>query len=87
MSEMIDQGAISIKRSEYWIEVEMNAEVLFDSGSSDLYPSVVPILNDLGKTLANFPNHGTSKDIPIRFLSTLKHSHRTGNFPVVARRQ
>jgi chemotaxis protein MotB len=69
MSDMIDQGAISIKRSEYWIEVEMNAEVLFDSGSSDLYPSVVPILTDLGKTLVNFPNHvnveGHTDTIPI----------------------
>ena len=42
-------GAISIQRSEYWIEVEMNAEVLFDSGSSDLYPSVVPILMISGR--------------------------------------
>jgi len=69
MSDMIDQGAISIKRSEYWIEVEMNAEVLFDSGSSDLYPSVVPILTDLGKTLVGFPNHvnveGHTDTIPI----------------------
>ena len=69
MRDMIDKGAISIKRSEYWIEVEMNAEVLFDSGSSDLYPSVVPILNDLGKTLVNFPNHvnveGHTDTIPI----------------------
>jgi len=69
MSDMIEQGAISIKRSEYWIEVEMNAEVLFDSGSSDLYPSVVPILTDLGKTLVGFPNHvnveGHTDTIPI----------------------
>jgi len=47
----------------------MNAEVLFDSGSSDLYPSVVPILTDLGKTLVGFPNHvnveGHTDTIPI----------------------
>ena len=69
MDEMIQKGAITIQRSEYWIEVEMNSEVLFDSGSSDLYPEVVPILTNLGKTLVEFPNHvnieGHTDTVPI----------------------
>jgi chemotaxis protein MotB len=69
MDEMIQKGAITIQRSEYWIEVEMNSEVLFDSGSSELYPAVVPILTNLGKTLVEFPNHvnieGHTDTVPI----------------------
>lgn len=57
MSEMIDQGAITVQRSEYWIEIEMNSSVLFESGSSILYPRVVPILTQLGRVMIDFPNH------------------------------
>ena len=57
MSEMIAQGAITVQRSEYWIEIEMNSSVLFESGSSILYPRVVPILTQLGRVMIDFPNH------------------------------
>ena len=69
MSEMIDQGAITVQRSEYWIEIEMNSSVLFESGSSILYPRVVPILTQLGRVMIDFPNHvhveGYTDTVPI----------------------
>ncbi|MDG1113369.1 MAG: flagellar motor protein MotD [Pseudomonadales bacterium] len=69
MSEMIEQGAITVQRSEYWIEIEMNSSVLFESGSSILYPRVVPILTQLGRVMIDFPNHvhveGYTDTVPI----------------------
>jgi chemotaxis protein MotB len=69
MEEMISQGAITIQRSEYWIEIEMNSSVLFDSGSSTLFPRVVPILTQLGRVMMDFPNHvhveGYTDTVPI----------------------
>lgn len=69
MAEMIDQGAITVQRSEYWIEIEMNYSVLFESGSSILYPRVVPILTQLGRVMIDFPNHvhveGYTDTVPI----------------------
>ena len=67
MQEMIEQGAITVQRSEYWIE--MNSSVLFDSGSSTLYPRVVPILTELGRVMMDFSNHvhveGYTNTVPI----------------------
>jgi chemotaxis protein MotB len=69
MAEMIDQGAITVQRSEYWIEIEMNSSILFESGSSILYPRVVPILTQLGRVMIDFPNHvhveGYTDTVPI----------------------
>ena len=69
MAEMIEQGAITVQRSEFWIEIEMNSSVLFDSGSSILYPRVVPILTQLGRVMIDFPNHihveGYTDTVPI----------------------
>ena len=69
MAEMIEQGAITVQRSEYWIEIEMNSSVLFDSGSAILYPRVVPILTQLGRVMMDFPNHvhveGYTDTVPI----------------------
>ena len=69
MREMIEQGAITVQRSEYWIEIEMNSSVLFDSGSSTLYPRVVPILTELGRVMMDFSNHvhgeGYTDTVPI----------------------
>ncbi len=69
MQEMIEQGAITVQRSEYWIEIEMNSSVLFDSGSSTLYPRVVPILTELGRVMMDFSNHvhveGYTDTVPI----------------------
>ncbi|MDA8627593.1 flagellar motor protein MotD [bacterium] len=69
MSEMIDQGAITVQRSEYWIEIEMNSAVLFESGSSTLFPRVVSILTQLGRVMMDFPNHvhveGYTDTVPI----------------------
>lgn len=70
MQDMIDEGVIAVNRSEYWIEITMNAEVLFDSGSATLYPRMVPVLTKLGKSLRDFPNNvhieGHTDTVPIR---------------------
>jgi len=69
MQDMIDEGVIAVNRSEYWIEITMNAEVLFDSGSATLYPRMVPVLTKLGKSLRDFPNNvhieGHTDTVPI----------------------
>ena len=47
---------MTIRRSDFWIEVEMKTDILFPSGSARLADSAMNILEQLGGVLAPFPN-------------------------------
>jgi chemotaxis protein MotB len=56
MQPLIDRNLISIKRNKRWIEVEINTDVLFASGSAIMQPQSMPALEALSRILAAFPN-------------------------------
>ena len=47
---------VTVRRSDFWIEVEMRTDILFPSGSARLADHAVDIIERLGGVLAPFPN-------------------------------
>jgi len=56
MQPLIDRDLISVKRNKRWIEVEINTDILFASGSARMQPQSIPILEAISRILAAFPN-------------------------------
>jgi chemotaxis protein MotB len=56
MNQLVQKDLVTIRRSEFWIEVEMKTDILFPSGSARLGDSAMSILEQLGGVLAPFPN-------------------------------
>jgi chemotaxis protein MotB len=56
MNQLVKKDLVTIRRSDFWIEVEMKTDILFPSGSARLSDSAVGILEQLGSVLAPFPN-------------------------------
>lgn len=51
---LIDEDMIQVRRDFFWLEVEINTSILFDSGSSVIYPGARPILEQLAEILRRF---------------------------------
>ena len=47
---------VTVRRSDFWIEVEMRTDILFPSGSARLADNAADIIERLGGVLAPFPN-------------------------------
>ncbi len=56
MQPLIDRDLISVKRNKRWIEVEINTDILFASGSAKIQPQSIPVLEAISRILAAFPN-------------------------------
>ncbi|MCC6297321.1 MAG: flagellar motor protein MotD [Pseudomonadales bacterium] len=69
LSPLIDAGVVSVRSSPDWVEVEINTEILFASGSAALAPDARQILERLAVVLRHFPNpvqvEGFTDDAPI----------------------
>jgi chemotaxis protein MotB len=72
LAPFIKDDLIAIKRNDYWIELEMNSELLFLSGESALSPKAQPALKEIAKTINTLPNalniEGHTDNIPINNL-------------------
>jgi chemotaxis protein MotB len=70
MDQLVRKDQVTIRRSDFWIEVEMKTDILFPSGSARLAEDAVPIIERLGGVLAPFPNpirvEGHTDDKPIK---------------------
>ncbi|MDV3468808.1 flagellar motor protein MotD [Stenotrophomonas sp. C3(2023)] len=56
LAPLIDNGMISVKRTELWIEVEINSDILFPTGSSSLDVHARDTLSRLAEVLRDVPN-------------------------------
>lgn len=56
MNQLVRKDMVTIRRSDFWIEVEMKTDILFPSGSARLADNAVTIIEQLGSVLAPFPN-------------------------------
>jgi chemotaxis protein MotB len=67
---LIDAKMVTIKRENLWLEVEINTDILFPSGSGGFSPEAQPVLDKLAAVLRPFPNpirvEGHTDDRPIR---------------------
>ncbi|MCG8325311.1 MAG: flagellar motor protein MotD [Thiotrichales bacterium] len=70
MKPQIEQDAISVSQSDDFIEVEINNNVLFPSGSARLHTDAIPILSSLSEIFNTFNNaiqvEGFTDNEPIR---------------------
>ncbi len=70
MRPQIDEQAISVSQSDDFIEVEINNNVLFPSGSARLHNDALPILTSLSEVFKTFNNsiqvEGFTDNEPIR---------------------
>ena len=56
MQTLIDQNLIRVKREPTWVEVEINTDILFPSGSAEISAAAIDILDRLAAILAERPN-------------------------------
>jgi chemotaxis protein MotB len=56
MDDLVKQNLVVVRRSEFWIEVEIKTDILYPSGSAHLAPYAVDVIQRLGGALAPFPN-------------------------------
>ncbi|MEJ2344749.1 MAG: flagellar motor protein MotD [Gammaproteobacteria bacterium] len=72
MADLIKQKLISVRRTKNWVQVQINASVLFPSGSATPAAAAVPTLTKLAKVLHGFPNpihvEGFTDNVPIHNL-------------------
>jgi chemotaxis protein MotB len=70
MGDLVKADLVVVRRSDFWIEVEIRADILFPSGSAQLSPSAVSVIERLAGAVATFPNlvrvEGHTDDLPIK---------------------
>jgi chemotaxis protein MotB len=70
MDQLVKKDLVTIRRNDFWIEVEMRTDILFPSGSAKLSSMAVDILQQLGGVLTPFPNpirvEGHTDNVPIQ---------------------
>lgn len=73
MSDLVKQNLVVMRRSEFWIEVEIKTDILFPSGSAHLAPYAVGVIERLAGALAHFPNsirvEGHTDNKPIKTVA------------------
>ncbi len=65
----IDNDLVNVKRHDFWIELEMNSELLFLSGEAELSNKAIPVLRKVADVVRKMPNviniEGHTDNIPI----------------------
>jgi chemotaxis protein MotB len=73
MQALIDAKLVTIRRESMWLEIEINTDILFPSGSGEFSPAAEPVLDKLADVLKPFPNpirvEGHTDDRPIKTAS------------------
>ena len=73
LEPFIDQDLVAVKKNDFWIELEMNSELLFASGEAELSSKALPVLKKVSEIVRRMPNvinvEGHTDDLPI---STVK---------------
>lgn len=69
MGGLIRDDLISVRRDTRWLEVEIKSSILYPSGSAQLARAAYPMLEELARILAAFPNpihvEGFTDNMPI----------------------
>ncbi|MGO9947969.1 MAG: flagellar motor protein MotD [Steroidobacteraceae bacterium] len=75
MQALIDAKLVTVRRENMWLEIEINTDILFPSGSGVFSPAAESVLDKLAEVLQPFPN-------PIRVEGhTDNRPIHTGAFP------
>ncbi len=65
----IDDNLVSVKRNDFWVELEMKSDLLFSSGEAELSQKAFPVLKKIAEVIRLLPNminvEGHTDNIPI----------------------
>jgi chemotaxis protein MotB len=77
MDDMVKANLVLVRRNDFWIEVEIRTDILFPSGSAQLSPNAVGVIERLGNALAPFPNairvEGHTDNRPIKTVAFISN--------------
>ena len=69
MVNLIPSDEVTIRRTDDWLEIEINSQILFGSGSAKLMYSATSILSKIARILSDYPNpinvEGFTDNVPI----------------------
>lgn len=69
LEPFIDQDLVAVKKHDFWIELEMNSELLFASGEAELSDKARPVLKKVSEIVRRMPNminvEGYTDNMPI----------------------
>ena len=68
-ARLIDEDLVTVREGRLWLEVEIRAAVLFDSGSAQVKQDALPVVDRVVEILAGVPNsvrvEGYTDNVPI----------------------
>ncbi|WP_349431682.1 flagellar motor protein MotD [Methylomarinum sp. Ch1-1] len=69
LAPYIEDELVAVKRHDFWIELEMNSELLFSSGEAELSRKAIPVLKKVAVVIRRLPNvvhiEGHTDNVPI----------------------
>jgi chemotaxis protein MotB len=77
MDDLVKANMVVVRRTDFWIEVEIKTDILFPSASAQLEPGAVGVIEKLGEALAPFPNpirvEGHTDNRPIKTVAFISN--------------
>jgi chemotaxis protein MotB len=77
MDDLVKANLVMVRRTDFWIEVEIKTDILFPSASAQLEPAAVGVIEKLGDALAPFPNairvEGHTDNRPIKTVAFISN--------------
>jgi chemotaxis protein MotB len=77
MDDLVKANLVMVRRTDFWIEVEIKTDILFPSASAQLEPNAVGVIEKLGDALAPFPNpirvEGHTDNRPIKTVAFISN--------------
>jgi len=69
LQPFVESQLVGINRHDFWVELEMNSELLFASGSAELSSKALPVLEKVAEVVREVPNvinvEGYTDNVPI----------------------
>ncbi|MGY6277692.1 flagellar motor protein MotD [Methylomonas sp. MgM2] len=69
LKPFVESQLVGINKHDFWVELEMNSELLFASGSAEISPKAIPVLEKVAEVVRDVPNvinvEGYTDDVPI----------------------
>jgi chemotaxis protein MotB len=77
MDDLVKANLVMVRRTDFWIEVEIKTDILFPSASAQLEPAAVRVIEKLGEALAPYPNpirvEGHTDNRPIKTVAFISN--------------
>lgn len=73
LGDLISRDLVVVKRTDYWLEIEIRTDILFSSGSASVAEGAGPVLSRLAAILTPFGNNlrieGHTDNVPINTVT------------------